>query len=701
MIPNALIKAKALADRLGVPRFEARAKQDVAELYIYDAIGGGMFGGGITSKDVANALAGMKDAKRLVCYINSPGGDVFDGVAIYNAIRRFDGPKSVVIEGIAASAASIIAMAGDTIEMAHNATMMIHEAWGMGVGNAADLRKTADLLEKITAESVLPSYARTGIPREALRAMMAAETWMSAAEALSMRFCDAVQPAPQIAASVQSQWSASVPFTPGPVTVSASIQASGSVPAQVSAPVPSPPVPPEIIPGPRPVIQIAAHAARKDHKMNPIDTLREKLGKVRDEIKAIEAKAAQELRVDFTTDEMNALSVLHANAAQTQNQIQFHERNQQVDAAVTMPQPRKTLDAAPPQVVPPYSPATGGTLASARFGNWGFTLGLGEYLTAVKNATFGRMDSRLQNAVTTYGQEASGPDGGFAVAPDFATQITSIVTGENTLIDRLNPISTASNQIVFPTDETTPWGTSGIYAEWLGEAATLTPRKPSLKSVTVNLHKVGALVYMSDELQSDAPAIQTHVTRKVATAIASKVNEAIVAGNGSAKPRGFLSCPGLLTTAETATGATTNAADLLLMLASLPPESLANSFWVMHNSILPQIWTLVLGQMPVYTQDLRLSPYGAVLGRPLIISEFCSTANTTGDIILVSPDGYAVAIKASGVESAASIHFAFDQSLMAFRSTMRVGGEGLAQSTITRKNGSAAMSHIITMATRA
>lgn len=193
MKTSVLRRAKLIADRFAAPRFTVEAADDdVGELYIYDQIGGDWWSEGVTPKAVADALAQVKGVKTLNVFINSPGGNVFDGVAIYNEIRRFDANKVVHVDGIAASAASMIAMAGDEVVIAHNATMMIHEPWSIAIGNAAEMREAADLLDKISDASVLESYSRTGQTREQLKAWMAAETWMNATEAVERRFADRV-----------------------------------------------------------------------------------------------------------------------------------------------------------------------------------------------------------------------------------------------------------------------------------------------------------------------------------------------------------------------------------------------------------------------------------------------------------------------------------------------------------------------------
>lgn len=183
--------------------FEARAKKDTQEgdIYIYDAIGGGMFGGGIAPKQIADAIDGFtkEGVKALNIYLNSPGGDVFDGVAMFNCIVRFGGKKVVHVDGLAASAASLVAMAGDEIITAPNAMWMIHNAWGFAIGNAEEMRAQADLLEKVSNEALLDTYAkRCGekCSKEDIKQMMAAETWMNAEEALTYGFTDSISGPP-------------------------------------------------------------------------------------------------------------------------------------------------------------------------------------------------------------------------------------------------------------------------------------------------------------------------------------------------------------------------------------------------------------------------------------------------------------------------------------------------------------------------
>lgn len=174
---------------------------DMAELCIYDEIGFW----GLNAKDFQAQLKACK-AKNLAIHINSPGGDVIDGFAIYNMLKAFPGKKNVIVDGIAASIASIIAMAGDTITMPENAFMFIHNPLVNGTGgNADDLRKVADDLDKMK-ESLLSIYeARTGSDRAKITKMMNEETLLTAKEARTLGFCDEVIAEQKMAA----KWDAS------------------------------------------------------------------------------------------------------------------------------------------------------------------------------------------------------------------------------------------------------------------------------------------------------------------------------------------------------------------------------------------------------------------------------------------------------------------------------------------------------------
>jgi ATP-dependent protease ClpP protease subunit len=160
-------------------------------LDMYDTIGADYYGGGITESMVSNALK-SSDAKSVTLNINSPGGDAFAGVAIRNVLAQSNKTVKVNVVGLAASAASIIAMAGSSIVMNAGSVMMIHPAQSIGVGDAADMRKLADTLDTVT-ESIADVYvAKTGLDKQTVLDMMNAETWMTSDEAVAKGFATQV-----------------------------------------------------------------------------------------------------------------------------------------------------------------------------------------------------------------------------------------------------------------------------------------------------------------------------------------------------------------------------------------------------------------------------------------------------------------------------------------------------------------------------
>ena len=174
---------------------QAKADQS-ADISIFDEIG--FFG--VNAKQFIGDLKAI-DAKTIKLAINSPGGSVFDALAMYNALRQHPANVEVTVLGVAASAASLVAMAGDTIVMPENAFMMIHNPLNFAYGNADELREMADVLDKIGASLVATYANRTGLPEAEIKALLDAETWLNAEEAVLKGFADELQPALKVAAS--------------------------------------------------------------------------------------------------------------------------------------------------------------------------------------------------------------------------------------------------------------------------------------------------------------------------------------------------------------------------------------------------------------------------------------------------------------------------------------------------------------------
>ncbi len=166
-----------------------------ADVYIFDEIGTY----GITAQEFITDIKDLKDTP-INLRINSLGGDVFDGMAMYNVIKRREAKTTVYIEGIAASIATIIALGADEVVMAENSLFMIHNAWGGTMGESKDMRKTADTLDKITSELTDIYRKKTGLSYDALAEMMDEETWLNANEAFELGFIDTISDSIKVAA---------------------------------------------------------------------------------------------------------------------------------------------------------------------------------------------------------------------------------------------------------------------------------------------------------------------------------------------------------------------------------------------------------------------------------------------------------------------------------------------------------------------
>lgn len=176
----------------------ATAEDDDRTISIYDVIGYDYWTGeGVIAKRIAGALRSMGKGPVTV-NINSPGGDVFEGLAIYNLLREHPGEVTVKVLGLAASAASFIAMAGDNIQIARAGFMMIHNTWSIAIGNRNDLREFADWLEPFDKTSADIYSAQTGLDQKAVMKLMDAETWMGGSDAVERGFADELLASDQV-----------------------------------------------------------------------------------------------------------------------------------------------------------------------------------------------------------------------------------------------------------------------------------------------------------------------------------------------------------------------------------------------------------------------------------------------------------------------------------------------------------------------
>jgi ATP-dependent Clp protease protease subunit len=180
-------------------KFEAKGNR--GEIWLYDSIGESYFGG-ISAKSFQKDLAGLGRVSTINLRINSPGGDVFDGLAIYNLLKAHPAQIVVDVDGLAASIASVIAMAGSSgsIRMAANAMLMIHDPHGVAVGSSSEMQRVATLLDQVKV-NLADTYAkRTGQPRATIDGWMSDETWFTSDAAMQAGFADSIAAEQKVAA---------------------------------------------------------------------------------------------------------------------------------------------------------------------------------------------------------------------------------------------------------------------------------------------------------------------------------------------------------------------------------------------------------------------------------------------------------------------------------------------------------------------
>jgi HK97 family phage major capsid protein len=457
-----------------------------------------------------------------------------------------------------------------------------------------------------------------------------------------------------------------------------------------------------------------------------IEALKNKLIELHETAKALQAKADAESR-DMTPEELKEMELITAEFDSTEDDIKRREKIAAQETKLSASVGRVSKPITPGEQPMARAPAqTDDGLKNTRLSTveerqrWGFRH-FGEFAAAVKNAAVHPaqgLDARLiaNAALSTYGSEGVGGDGGFAVPPEWRADIMRMVEGEESLLAMCDQQTASGNSITFPIDEATAWQSSGgIQAYWDSEASAMTQSKPQLKDLTCKLSRLTALVPVTDELLEDGAAMGSYVASKAGEKLSFKVTDAIINGTGVGQPLGILNAACTVSVAkETSQTATTFHADnAVKMMARMPAQSFARSVWLINQDVVPQILRLgfaittaagtAAGAGALYLAPNGLatnSPYGTLLGRPIFVTEACATLGTVGDVILADMTKYLAVVKSGGLRSDTSIHLWFDQNTTAFRFVLRMNGQPWLSAAIARKSGSNTLSHFVTVATR-
>jgi HK97 family phage major capsid protein len=340
---------------------------------------------------------------------------------------------------------------------------------------------------------------------------------------------------------------------------------------------------------------------------------------------------------------------------------------------------------------------------------------LGEQLMAIRN--FEKSKGSLRDPRLFAGpaglDEAMPSEGGFLVQKDFSAELLTRMYSTGQIVQRCRkiPLSGKSNGIkINAIDEDSRadgsrWG--GVLAYWVNEAAALTGSKPKFRRVELELNKLIALCYATDELLEDGAALEAVIQESFGQEMTFKVEDAIINGTGAGQPLGILNSGALITQAKASgdSGAVLTTADVLAMWNRLWVPSRPNSAWLADVSIEPQLYQLVLGA-PSLGQILLYTPpgdkgnqTGMLMGRPVIFHEHGAVLGTPGDILLADMSQY-VMIDKNGVRQDYSIHVNFLTDEGVFRFVYRVDGQVWWKKPLTPKTGGSTLSPFIALATR-
>jgi len=658
MIPGAFfiwpqVKGESMETPLKYYTIRNQADEETAEIFIYGDVGESLWSEGTGAKQFAEDLKKCGKVGNLSIRINSPGGSVFEGLAIYNTLERHSAKKTVTIDGLAASIASVIAMAGDTVIMPKNAILMIHNPFAMVLGNADDMRKMAEGLDKIK-EGLISAYQRkTKMSSQDISDLMSDETWMTADEALKFGFADIVDEPMHMAASMTFD-----------------LTKFKNVPKN-----------------------IFNFEKGRDCKMaNDVDKEHEKfeLRQIAERQRSTEILAIGKT-CNFKDEAMSA-----------------------VEEGISIEDFRKFVMGELQKKIQPIGflydrgredKVSYGTGARDLSRGSGPFRTLGDQLQSIvaSSSPGAKVDPRLYQVRDSAGglSEKIPSEGGFLVQSEFSYALLQKANETGILASKCYhiPIGGNFNGIELPViDETSRadgsrWG--GIQAYWLAEAAEKQPSKPKFGRLSLTLSKLVGLCYTSDELLADAGVLQAIVTDGFSTEIGFRMDDAILNGTGVAQPLGILNSSALITVSkETGQAAATLVFENLVKIwARCYGRSRKNAVWLINQDLEPQLFTLGLivgmGGNSVYMPSggLSASPYSTLFGRPIIPMEQCQTLGTKGDVVLFDPSQYLVIDK--GVESDVSIHLRFLYDESTFRFVYRVDGAPIWKSALIPFKGPA------------
>lgn len=426
------------------------------------------------------------------------------------------------------------------------------------------------------------------------------------------------------------------------------------------------------------------------------EEIRAAMGGITEKLKAIKAAAAGK---EYTPEQLAEIEKLNSEFEALDVQLVAAERMEAIEARASATPGRQTQAGSPAPRV-----EVGKDLSDRCAG----FKSAGDWLNAVKMAAFGEVDKRLIQNAAAY--ERTGEDGGFLVPDEITSNITKkLENPDESLMARANVTTVSGNTMSMPIDEKQPWN-GGITAAWTAEGATIGESKPSFGEANWKLHKLAALVKVTDELLDDATALASYINNNAPNAINYQVNKAILSGNGVGKPSGLIGSGFAVTVSKEDMQAadTVNARNLVKMFSHMLPGSRGKAVWLINPGVEPQLRLATDDNDEfIYMSpggiggQLSASPFGSLLGRPVMpLMGGIPALGDLGDIIFVDLSMSYWMIRKAGVKSAQSIHLLFDKEQTAFRFSLRLDGKCPFKTPVRTEYGSYDMSGIVLLEAR-
>ena len=702
-------------------QLRAEAKKDEAELLIYDEIGASWFGEGVTAKQVVKDLAAVT-AKKIRVRINSAGGEVFEGLAIYNALRTHTSKIVVEIDGIAASIASIIALAGDEVKIADNAFYMIHNPHGIAFGNAADMREMAELLDKVGGSLAAIYVEHTGMDMDEIQALMDAETWFTAEEAKAAGFVTAITKGKQIAARADLSAFSNAPLA---LRAAADLFASGDAIEPALVP-PTEEVTPEPTAAggaaPDSTITPAQPAPKaQGEPMSQVDTAAQAAGAEAEKIRAKQIRALgkehkiEQGMVDGWLDaDLSVQAVKDAILEQIRAQAETAPKiNARVGAPRAENDPRFGFDS-PREFLLAVMKNKGTTPDGVREERLRPLLVTDEGDDSVEGGGVAFMVPRAFSPKSIRAAVGSDEQGNYSdtyggflkpvqVQPGLLS--TSFEGDPTAGLTTMVPMSAPVVKFNARTDKNHSTSVSGgLTFSRTAETAPAGTSRMAIEQITLEAQMLVGAAYATEQVLMDSPiSFAALLAAGFQDQRAAHMLNEKIRGLGGSEYLGVLNSPAKVEIAKE----TSQAADTILYDNVLKMRArtwgYGGAVWLANHDCLPELAKMSLavgtGGAPVFMPGQFGQSPDTLLGRPLIFSEYMNTVGDAGDIACVNWSQYLEGIY-QPMRSDESIHVRFLNLERAFRFYERNAGAPWWRSALTPAKGSNTLSPIVTLAVR-